>query len=404
MKRIATLLLILLSLCAFRAGAQGWDISKEYPSALLIDTLPSALDNTSSLFFWQGELWTVNDHGGLLMYSLDTLTAAILRQLPAADTLPPFSDMEETAQDDHYFYFGDFGNNHEYLRDDLRVLRLSKSDLLSGICRFDTIFFTYEGYSADQEGRKDLPTTDFDCEAMIAAADSLYLFTKQWSSLQTVCYSLPKVPGSHTAHARDTLDVYGLVTGACYRPQQRLLVFSCYTPFCQPYVFLLYGFQGTDFFGGEQVRLPLANDIGLQTEAIATNDGLHYYLPNERLSLLGITYPAQLLQLDLTDYLGPYLHPDTSQVGIASTAHHGRRFSLSPNPSTDHVEVAPLQSCDFPACLTVYNSLGQPMLEQQLYPSSDPFRLSLNGFARGSYIFLITAADGHVERHTVLVR
>lgn len=400
MRRVFGICCICLMLCPLSAlGQQGG--SKPNPTAVIVDTLPTMLNNTSSLFYWQGGLWTANDHGGLVLYEMDTLTAHIVRQLPLLDTLPPFSDMEETVQDDHYFYFGDFGNNHEHLRDDLRVLRLAKADLLAGVFRFDTIFFTYEGYDPTQSGADELPITDYDCEAMIATADSLYLFTKQWSSLQTTCYALPKEPGHYTAQPRGNADVYGLVTGACYRPSQRILVFTCYTQFCQPFIYLLYDFSGTDFFGGEHRRIPLSNFIGTQIEAIASADGLHYYLTNEHFSRVGITYPAQLLSLDLTDYLYAYLHPDTSHVGITLPPCGAQRFTLSPNPAVHHVEV----TCMCPgvvATLSLYDSRGCLRLEQQLPAHSDTCHLDVSSLPVGTYLLIITTADGHVEDHLLL--
>ena len=401
MSRIFSICCICLVLCSLSAFGQSGGGAKPNPTAVVVDSLPSVLDNTSSLFYWQDGLWTVNDHGGLVLYEIDTLTASIVRQLPSLDTLPPFSDMEETAQDDNYFYFGDFGNNHEHLRDDLRVLRLAKADLLAGVFRFDTIFFTYEGYDPTQSGGDELPVTDYDCEAMIATSDSLYLFTKQWTSQQTTCFALPKVPGRYTAHSRGNADVYGLVTGACYRPAQRLLVFSCYSVLCQPFIYLLYDFSGTDFFSGEQRRIPLTNYIGTQIEAIATTDGLHYYLTNERFSHLGITYPAQLLSLDLTDYLDAYLTPDTSHVGIAEPPCGAERFTLTPNPALHHVEVT-CHCSGVAATLSLSDSRGCLRLEQQFPAHSDTCHLDISNLPAGTYLLIITTADGHVEDHLLL--
>jgi hypothetical protein len=403
MVRKSLIVVIILTLCSLSAFSQRVDDAKSIPAAVVIDTLPSVLNNTSSLFYWQDCLWTINDHGGLVFYELDTLTAAVLAQLPAVDTLPHFSDMEETAQDDTYFYFGDFGNNHERLRDDLRILRLAKTSLLAGSFHFDTIFFTYEGYDPLQPGSDDLPITDYDCEAMIATPDSLYLFTKQWTSLRTTCYSLPNQPGRHIAHPHGTAEVYGLVTGACYLPAQRLLVFTCYSPFCQPFVYLSYDFQGTDFFSGEQLRLPLSNPIGTQIEAIATADGLHYYLTNEHFSYMGVTQPAQMLSLDLTDYLSEYLSP---RVGVppGTTSMHSRDlcFSLSPNPATDHLEVTRLRPSP-DAHLSFYDTGGRLCLEKSLPAHVDNCLVDLSALAAGTYLILITGAD-NTESHTLLVK
>ncbi|MBO4599872.1 MAG: T9SS type A sorting domain-containing protein [Bacteroidales bacterium] len=395
--------IIFLAICPLVVLAQHSGGAKPNPAATIVGTLPATLDNTSSLFFWQDRLWTLNDHGGLVFYELDTLTAAVVRQLPTLDTLPPFSDMEEATQDDNYFYFGDFGNNHEQLRDDLRILRLAKSDLLSGIFHFDTIFFTYLDYDPTQPGRDDLPITDYDCEAMIATADSLYLFTKQWTSQQTTCYVLPNLPGRYTALPRGTAEVYGLVTGACYRPSQQLLVFSCYSVLCQPFVYVLYGFSGTDFFGGEHLRLPLSNFIGTQIEAVATADGLHYYLTNEHFSRMSITQPAQLLSLDLTDYLGQYLRPDTSHVGITTPLRSDiKEFAVSPNPASDRLEVMRLRA-GTDARLSFFDAAGRMLLEHPFPPHADTCTVDISSLSAGTYLLLVTT-DGTTESHTVLVR
>ena len=334
MKRGAVVFFIVLTMCQYLSYGQA-GVTGDYSEAVVVGVLDSSLGNTSSLFFWQDTLWTVNDHGGLKMYALDTLTGAILSRRPADVDLPEFSDMEETAQDDDYFYFGDFGNNHEQLRDDLRVLRLSKADFLNGVYHFDTIFFTYEGYEGGV-GRQDmLPTTDYDCEAMIADGDSLYLFTKQWTSFRTSCYALPKQAGRHVARLRDTLDVGGLVTGACYVPERRVLVLCCYTVFCQPFVYLLYDFRGTDFFGGERRQIPVAGSVGIQTEAVATQDGLHYFITNEHFSRMGISNPPQLLRVDLSEYLSDYFSADTAHAQVRLPDTSDAVLRICPNPVSD---------------------------------------------------------------------
>ena len=169
MKWNGLLLLIGLTVSAVVANAQQLDDGFQSVQAQVVGTLDPLLDNTSSLFYWEGDLWTCNDHGEVVFHALDTTTGAILRSV-ATGVMP--SDMEEVAQDDAYFYLGDFGNNHEYLRTDLRVLRFLKSDLLAGRIRPDTIAFVYEGYDPSVVKGKGLPTTDFDCEAMVAGTDS----------------------------------------------------------------------------------------------------------------------------------------------------------------------------------------------------------------------------------------
>ncbi len=133
------------------------------------DFLDSRLSGTSTLFFWNGDLWTSNDHGDMEIFSLDTLNGTTKDSVKGC---LHFHDMEEMTQDDEYFYFGDFGNNHSVLRNDLCIYRMAKADMLGGVCRADTIRFTYEGYNPDGEGSSGTPVTDFDCEAMVAVGDS----------------------------------------------------------------------------------------------------------------------------------------------------------------------------------------------------------------------------------------
>ena len=393
MKRSVLILFIVLTMCQYLSYGQE-RISMEYPEAEVVGELSPLLDNTSSLFFWQDTLWSVNDHGGLRMYAVDTLTGAIIGTRPMDVELPAFSDMEETAQDDDYFYFGDFGNNHEQPRDDLRVLRLSKTSMLAGEYHFDTIFFTYEGY-VDSDGRQGmLPTTEYDCESMIVEGDSLYLFTKQWTSFHTTCFALPKQPGRYVAQLRDTLDVEGLVTGACYLSDRRVLVLCCYTVLCQPFVCLLYDFHGTDFFRGEMQRIPVVSSVGIQIEAIASKDGLHYFLTNENFSRMGISNPPQLLKMDLTEALSDYFSDDTAHAQMQPPDISDVVFHISPNPAHDYL-VINIGGGDgvLGWSVGVFDMSGKEVLRQRVAHLEHEV-LDVKALPAGSYLVCLFSSQG----------
>ena len=381
MKLNGLLLLIGLTVSAVVANAQQLDDGFQSVQAQVVGTLDPLLDNTSSLFYWEGDLWTCNDHGEVVFHALDTTTGAILRSV-ATGVMP--SDMEEVAQDDAYFYLGDFGNNHELLRTDMRVLRFLKSDLLSGRIHPDTIAFVYEGYDPSVVKGKGLPTTDFDCEAMVAGTDSLYLFSKQWGSYQTVCYSLPKQPGTYTAYGRDTLDVQGMVTGACLLPGARMLALCGYNIICQPFVWLLYGYDGNRFFGGGQLRIDLDNGIGLQVESIATADGRRFFLTNEHFSRMGFDRPAQLLSLDLTDIITQLSVSDTGGVGLP-VLEEPEQWGLQPNPTTGVVEI----DREGVELVEVMDAAGRLMMSSQRGRQVD-----ISGLPGGAYVVCVTFADG----------
>lgn len=374
-------LLIGLTVSAVVANAQQLDDGFQSVQAQVVGTLDPLLDNTSSLFYWEGDLWTCNDHGEVVFHALDTTTGAILRSI-ATGVMP--SDMEEVAQDDAYFYLGDFGNNHELLRTDLRVLRFLKSDLLAGRIRPDTIAFVYEGYDPSVVKGKGLPTTDFDCEAMVAGTDSLYLFSKQWGSYQTVCYTLPKQPGTYTAYGRDTLDVQGMVTGACLLPGARMLALCGYNIICQPFVWLLYEYEDNRFFGGGQLRIDLDNGIGLQVESIATADGRRFFLTNEHFSRMGFERPAQLLSLDLTDIITQLSVSDTGGVGLP-VLEEPEQWGLQPNPTTGVVEI----DREGVELVEVMDAAGRLMMSSQRGRQVD-----ISGLPGGAYVVCVTFADG----------
>ena len=290
--KASRLLLVLLLWPVFLAAQSP---VPDVPSARLVGLLPGEASGTSSLFFLDGRLWTCNDHGTLRLRAVDTLKASIDSVIDLGVSV---YDLEEVTLDDRYIYFGDFGDNNG-VRNDLRILRLSLANLRARRFRFDTIRFSYPDRSTAM-------ARNFDCEAFIAAGDSLYLFTKQWLSQGSVCYSLPAVPGTHVARRRFALPTEGLVTAACYLPAQRSLVLLGYSLVVKPFVYVLEGFDAPDFHLGCQRRIALANIPGNQTEGLASLDGHRFFLTRESLDLRLLSFKAALLRLDLDGV--PCLH------------------------------------------------------------------------------------------------
>ncbi|MCB0693351.1 MAG: T9SS C-terminal target domain-containing protein [Lewinellaceae bacterium] len=268
--------------------------------------LPSALNETSGLIRWDDLLWTHNDDTDTRLYGLDGSDGSISLEclLPGVSN----QDWEDVDQDDTYVYIGDFGNNSSGNRQDLHILRVEKASLCSGSPTIDTIWFQYEDQSDFSTQASN--TTDFDCEAMVVGTDSIYLITKQWTSLGTVVYALPKDPGNHDAEARGTFPVNGLITGATWVEEKHLLVLCGYSSLLQPFVFLCYDYAGTDFFTGNKRRLDLALPFH-QVEGITTTDGLTYALTNERFAQV-LMIPPRLHALDLSPFLVDYLGGSTA--------------------------------------------------------------------------------------------
>ena len=374
------------------------DGSCEYEATTIdvteIGMLDSLLKGSSSLFFWNNCYWSFNDHGDNCLYQIDSTNATTTASLCINGINN--DDIEEISQDSLYLYFGDIGNNSGS-RHDLHILRISKEAILNQNFEVDTIWFSYE----DQNDFTPQPqTTDFDCEAFVVTRDSIYLFTKQWASTQTTIYSLPKTSGTHIAHRGTTYNVNGLITGATYLPAYQLVVLCGYDydpenmlTALHPFIVLLYDFQADKFFSGNKRRLDFDYSARAQVEAIASSNVLDYYLTNEHFSttLMGynIDLPAKLQQVDLRDYLLPYLN----QFGVNDDPndlhkHHkaAAEFRFYPNPATDKLYV------DYPqefsgAEYEIFNLNGQLMMEGVL--KDNVIYLNNKNLTTGKYILVL---------------
>lgn len=395
----------------YNAEATINDGSCEYESVIIeatvIGTLDSLLDGTSTLLFWNNGYWTFNDHNDNCLYLIDSTNATIMNNL-CINGLSS-RDMEEISQDSLYLYFGDIGNNRGD-RQDLHILRISKESILNQTFAIDTIAFSYE----DQTDFTAHPqATDFDCEAFVVTSDSVYLFTKQWVSTKTTIYSLPKTPGTHIARRRETYDVGGLVTGATYIPNYHLIVLCGYGSdnrglwsSLRPFIVLLYDFKDNRFFSGNKRRLNFRSTVKSQVEAIATHNGLDYYITNEhfKTSIIGINVnlPAKLKRLDLRDYLLPYLsHFDESDhPQIIHDFKPADDIHIYPNPASNLINI------DYPPAFLyaeyeILNLKGQKVAEGVL--KDNTISLNNNNMPAGEYILVVRGKD-HIRTFSFIKR
>jgi hypothetical protein len=331
--------------------------------------LPAELLETSGITRFQQGLVTHNDNSDEQLYVIDTLNGAILQTF-TLDGTSNF-DWEEITQDSLYLYVGDFGNNAGN-RTDLHILRIEKSSLLEGTPAIDTIAFAYEDQIDFTPTNQNTP---FDCEAFIAGTDSLFLFTKNWNDGSTVCYSVPKVPGNYIAQRKDSSAVNGLITGATYLPTKRLVILSGYSSLLQPFMYLLFDFEGTDFFSSFQQKINPSLNFH-QVEGVYTSNGIDVYLTNEYFSQSFITTQQKLHKFDLTPLLGDYL----SGNNIDSESSEIRIY---PNPAKDTVHI---QSPNKSLCLEMRNSEGKLVLKSRIRSNSD---LDVSDLPNGRYFISI---------------
>jgi len=293
-------------------------------------TLPGVVSETSGLAAWNGCLWTHNDNSDTRLYALDTASGAIIDTVQLNNVVN--TDWEEISQDGDYLYIGDFGNNLNGNRTDLKILRISKSSIFTNDPIIDTINFAYsDQLDFTPAGANN---TDFDCEAMVVSADSIYLFTKQWISKGTMVYSLPKIPGTYSAYPVSSFDIGGLITGATYLENKKVAMLCGYSTLLQPFTWLLYDFSGHRFFSGNKRKISVSLPFH-QTEAITTCDGLNVYMTNEAFSQPPvINNPQQLHIFDFSAYLSQYLNNLIMNLEIPAGE---EEVFLYPNPAAGFV-------------------------------------------------------------------
>ncbi|MDP3462422.1 MAG: hypothetical protein Q8S18_06510 [Bacteroidales bacterium] len=241
--------------------------------------LPAKVSETSGLVFYHNKLWTINDSGGdATLYAIDTATHEIVRRVNVSNAVNV--DWEEITMDQNYLYIGDFGNNRGN-RKDLAVYRIDLTHLAGSgdyTVEAEKIRFHYP----EQIDFKGSNNHNFDCEAFVSYNDYLYLFTKNRGDQYTQLYRLPSAPGKHAASLIGSFNSVGLVTAAALNTERMEIVLLGYVQkVWTPFLWILFDFEGDDFFGGNKRRIDLANLSTTQTEGICLIDSMNYFISSE---------------------------------------------------------------------------------------------------------------------------
>lgn len=257
---------------------------------------PGILSENSGMIFWDNLLWQHNDGGGdAAIYAVDTLTNSITRRVSIKNGFNV--DWEDIAQDEQFIYIGDFGNNNNGGRPKFTIYKVSKADIKNTTGNIsvvaEIIHYTYEDQPA-------VPVigpsndTNFDCEAMIALDNKIYLFTKQWKGNKTILYELNNSSNTQVAKLKDSLVVDGLITGADIFKDKKRIVLTGYTKTGIRFLYILHDFIGSDFFKGSKQKIVL---FGLaQTESVAFIKEGYICLGSE--ALMGIKPRLEMLNIN----------------------------------------------------------------------------------------------------------
>lgn len=234
-------------------------------TVILLQTLPSQINESSGLHFFNKQIWTHNDSNAEpLLFQLEADNQSFVRTILLQNGKN--TDWEDLALDNDFLYIGDFGNNYGD-RQDLAVYKVARNNLTKDtLSNFDKIEFAFPD---QQRFDYELRMHDFDCEAMISFEETLFLFSKNHINLKCRLYSLPKQTGLVDAVLLDSFDTKGMITGAAIDSVESILALSGYTyqsteNYYETFIWLFWDFTGANFFDGEARRINLTIDAKIE--------------------------------------------------------------------------------------------------------------------------------------------
>lgn len=279
MKKYLVIITLALLVADLWAQAEGEARFTPLYHPRFLSELPKEVEETSGLFFHHGRLWTHNDSGGKpILYALDTTTFEVVQRLTLENVKN--KDWEDVCTDGENVYVGDFGNN-KGSRKNLKIFTFPLSvipDEGDATIEVDSIRFCF----ADQTNfEKRKHEHDFDCEAMFATEEYLYLFSKGWETGTTRMYRLPKTAGNHVAEVINGFDSQGLITGADYDRENRILVIVGYVKnVWKPFMYIIFDFDEAGVkLSNRRIEMPQLT--GAQTEGICFYDHGQCYVTAE---------------------------------------------------------------------------------------------------------------------------
>lgn len=292
-----------------------------YSPPLKADPIADSVPESSGLQMAGGYLWTFNDRGGTAtLYRIDTLTKTLLQRVileGATDV-----DWEDITFDGAYLYIGDFGNNFNGARTDLKIYKFPLSTIPGYItdpvaiipaANIDVINFTY--YDQPQPPvAVPLNTAKFDCEAMIVDNGKIHLFSKNWVDINSTHYVINSTnAGTYIAMPMETYATNYLVSAADKVAGQNIVVLLGYqaTGTGNHFMHILSDYKADSFFTGNKRRidLPDATQMG-QAEGISFREGKYGYISNEKfvktVGSFTFVYPQKLHSFDISSFVNNY--------------------------------------------------------------------------------------------------
>lgn len=241
--------------------------------------LSEELSEVSGLAAEEDGMWAITDKPKAVVYRLH-LKGKIQQVITVKNAKA--NDVEAVTRDSNFVYLGDVGDN-EGGRNARQIIKIAKTTIgkddnqeVDG----EIITFRFSNETMVDQKKKN----NYDCEAILSYGDSLYLFTKRRTDLQTELFSLPKTPGDYVAQSVGVFDSKGLITDAAINPMNNEVAVTGYNKGHKyPFILLFKNFQGCNFFSGKTERIELADKPwDWQMEGISYDNAGNLYFACEK--------------------------------------------------------------------------------------------------------------------------
>ena len=348
----------------------------------VVCSLPTEVKESSGLVIESpNRFWTHNDSGDKArLYQFDS-TGVLLRTVVVKNA--ENVDWEEITLDvpRRNFYIGDFGNNAENRRD-LTIYKIPIPQNSTFLIQMDTV--TAEKIQFSYENQTAFPPPDslkqFDAEAMVATADSIYIFTKDFDSApysgKTRVYRLPTLAGSYSARLVKVFETdnswkyNGAITGAAMGSDGKFLLMS----YQKLWAFTQYPNQ--QFWLGNKKELTFGLTQFAQREAVALApwDNCTVYITSELNQTIG---GGNLSTFNLCRIL--------AKTKEAKAQKHAMR--ISPTPSVSDINVDLSGEAFDNSILKVYNANGSEIAQKKVVNGETLITLESPTFPSSGFYF-----------------
>ena len=289
-------------------------------------TLHNSLEEISGMITYNNRIFGLADSGNpSSIYEFDTITGHIIhtKELLGTNNV----DWESMTIDNEFVYVGDTGNNKNGNRTNLVIYKfpIGELDIAGDIPsnHIERLYFHYE----DQTNFTSLPknSTRYDCESIISLGDSIYLFTKDWQEFITRSYSIPKIPGNHTAIIHDSLAVVGIVTDATVIGDTMVVLLGSSLQ-GNSFLEILFDYKGYDVFSGNKRQVIVKHSSLGQPESLTLNDDFSGFIGTESFKFNGVKKKQAIFSYKIKEYLH---NPVMSLEQLTKVA---PRLNIFPNP------------------------------------------------------------------------